>query len=78
MDDGAGAGADRKPVRAQVPLGSGARAVLDRADRLLAAARRVVGDHTDVQNGVLKAITRCATRWSAGSWRASPSRGSPM
>ncbi|MEU0954636.1 DEAD/DEAH box helicase [Streptomyces niveus] len=56
MDDGAEAGAGRKPVRAQVPLGSGARAVLDRADRLLAAARRVADDHTDVRNGVLKAI----------------------
>ncbi|WSL56668.1 DEAD/DEAH box helicase [Streptomyces sp. NBC_01725] len=55
MDDGAGTGP--KPVRVQVPLGSGARAVLDRADRLLAAARRVAGDHADVRNGVLKAIT---------------------
>ncbi|MFD3921458.1 DEAD/DEAH box helicase [Streptomyces sp. NPDC058595] len=57
MDDGAGAG--RKPVQVPlpVPLGGGARTVLDRADRLLAAARRVAGDHADVTNGVLKAIT---------------------
>lgn len=50
-----GAGPERKPVA--VPVGSAARGVLDRADRLLAAARRVVGDHTDVRDGVLRAIT---------------------
>lgn len=57
MDDGAGAGRQPAQVRVPVPLGGGARAVLDRADRLLAAARRVTGDHADVRGGVLKAIT---------------------
>lgn len=57
MDDGAGPERKSAQVRAPVPVGSGARAVLGRADRLLAAARRVVGDHTGVRDEVLKAIT---------------------
>ncbi|WP_405793173.1 DEAD/DEAH box helicase [Streptomyces sp. NBC_01506] len=60
MSDGAGAEAGRErtplPVSVQVPVGSGARAVLTRADSLLAAARRVIADHTDVRNGVVRAI----------------------
>ncbi|MET4925384.1 DEAD/DEAH box helicase [Streptomyces sp. PSRA5] len=50
---GDGAGPEGKPV----PVGGGARAVLDRADRLLATARRVTADHADVRGGVLSAIT---------------------
>ncbi|MET9554692.1 DEAD/DEAH box helicase [Streptomyces sp. NPDC006645] len=51
MGDGAG------PEGKLVPVGGGARAVLDRADRLLAAARRVTADHTEVRGGALSAIT---------------------
>lgn len=51
MGDGAG------PEGKLVPVGSGARAVLDRADGLLAAARRVTADHAGVRAGVLAAIT---------------------
>lgn len=50
---GDGAGSEGKLV----PVGGGARAVLDRADRLLASARRVAADHADVRGGVLSAIT---------------------
>lgn len=50
---GDGAGPEGKPV----PVGSGARAVLGRADRLLAAARRVTTDHAEARGGVLGAIT---------------------
>ncbi|MFD3486368.1 DEAD/DEAH box helicase [Streptomyces sp. NPDC058665] len=49
---GDGAGRERRPV----PVGGGARAVLDRADRLLATARRVAADHAEVRDGVLKAV----------------------
>ncbi|WP_330172713.1 DEAD/DEAH box helicase [Streptomyces sp. NBC_01498] len=51
MSDGAGPGS--RPV----PVGAGARAVLGRADRLLAAARRVTADHADVRRAVLDAVT---------------------
>ncbi|MEV8333595.1 DEAD/DEAH box helicase [Streptomyces niveus] len=50
---GDGAGPEEKPV----PVGAGARAVLDRADRLLAAARRVTADHAEARGGALSAIT---------------------
>lgn len=51
MGDGAG------PEGKLVAVGGGARAVLDRADRLLAAARRVSADHAEVRSGALAAIT---------------------
>ncbi|MEV0778739.1 DEAD/DEAH box helicase [Streptomyces sp. NPDC050433] len=53
MNDGAGPG---ETVGRLVPVGSGARAVLDRADRLLASARRVAADHAVVRSGVLSAV----------------------
>lgn len=52
MGDGAG-----PEQRRAVPVGGAARAVLDRADRLLATARRVTADHAEVRGGVLGAIT---------------------
>ncbi|WP_405609360.1 DEAD/DEAH box helicase [Streptomyces sp. NBC_01508] len=68
MRDGAGR-PERKPGSVPVPVpvsgsvpvpvsvGRGARAVLDRAGRLLAAARQVAADHAEMRGGALKAIT---------------------